>query len=64
MFRDSELPDRRSDSASEPTGPASTPLPHAGTRYRWRIQDLLTPPLAVPLGLAVAILAYGFWVRL
>jgi hypothetical protein len=63
MFSDSELPDRRFDQAPEPAGPTSAALPQVGTLDRWRLQDLLTPPLVVPLGLAAAILAYGFWVR-
>ena len=60
MFNDSELPDRRFDVASEPTG---APLLRTGALDRWRLSDLLTPPVVVPLGLAAAILAYGFWVR-
>ena len=63
MFSDSELPDRRFDQASEPIGPISAHLPQAGVLGRWRLSDLLTPPVVVPLGLAAAILAYGFWVR-
>jgi hypothetical protein len=63
MFSDSELPDRRFDQASEPTEPTGAALPQAGALDRWRLSDLLTPPVVVPLGLAAAILAYGFWVR-
>jgi hypothetical protein len=63
MFSDSELPDRRFDQAPEPSAPISAHLPQAGALGRWRLSDLLSPPFIVPLGLAVAILAYGFWVR-
>jgi hypothetical protein len=63
MFSDSELPDRRFDQAPEPTGPNRAQLPQAGVLGRWRLSDLLTPPFVVPLGLAAAILGYGFWVR-
>jgi len=63
MFSNSELPDRRFDQAPEPTGPTSAQLPRAGVLDRWRLPDLLTPPFVVPLGLAAAIIAYGFGVR-
>ena len=63
MFSNSELPDRRFDQGPEPTAPISADLPQAGLVDRWRLADLLTPPLVVPLGLAAALLAYGFWVR-
>ena len=63
MFSNSGLPDRRFDQPPETTGLTSAALPLAGALGRWRLADLLTPPLVVPLGLAAAILAYGVWVR-
>ena len=64
MFSDSELPDCRFDQVREPTEPIGAPRPRTGAPDRWHLSDLLTPPVAVPLGLAAAIIAYGLWVRL
>ena len=57
------LRNRRLDQVHEPIRPPGAPPPEASFLSGWRLLDLLTPPFAVLLGLAAAIVAYGFWLR-